>query len=48
MSDRSVFDCMVFLQAVLNEDSPAFRYPHIAIIDPVEFLRVHSADSEMR
>jgi putative PIN family toxin of toxin-antitoxin system len=24
MSDRAVFDCMVFLQAVLNEDGPAF------------------------
>jgi putative PIN family toxin of toxin-antitoxin system len=24
MSDRAVFDCMVYLQAVLNEDGPAF------------------------
>ena len=24
MSDRAVFDCMVFLQAVLNENGPAF------------------------
>jgi len=24
MSDRAVFDCMVYLQAVANESSPAF------------------------